>query len=142
MPAFELDPRLQNDTHTLGEMKLCRLLLMNDQRWPWLILVPRIAGLEEIHELDAGERDLLAAETAHVSAALKQATGCEKVNTAALGNIVRQLHIHAVARNEDDDNWPGPVWGHGERQPYAPDQLGEIAELVARAVLGGRERTH
>lgn len=136
MPAFKLDPRLENDTHTIGEMPLCRLLLMDDQRWPWLILVPRIEGIEEIHELGEAERRTLSEETAHVSAALKRATGCEKVNTAALGNIVRQLHVHAVARFDGDENWPGPVWGHGQRQPYEPGQLGDIAGLVGKAVLG------
>lgn len=142
MPAFELDPRLKNDTQLLGEMKLCSLLLMNDQRWPWLILVPRVADVEEIHELAPDQLQLLTEETAHVSAALKQATGCEKVNTAALGNIVRQLHIHAIARNEGDANWPDPVWGHGERQLYEPAQLAEVTGLVARAILGDKERMH
>jgi len=136
MTDFALDPRLENDTHMLGDLPLCRVLLMDDRRWPWLILVPRVADANELHDLDEAQNTLLIGELAHVSAALKQATACLKVNTGALGNIVSQLHVHAVARNEGDPGWPGPVWGHGERQPYSPGELSDIADPVSRAILG------
>lgn len=121
VPEFILDNRLQADCHNLHKMELCDLLLMNDNRWPWLILVPRIVDATEIHQLNREHQTLLMQETVLVSSALAAVTGCEKINTGALGNIVRQLHVHVVGRNSGDANWPGPVWGYGERQPYQGD---------------------
>ena len=115
---FELDGRLASDSIAIGSMALCDLRLMNDMRWPWLMLVPRRTGAVEIHDLMREDIFQLAAETALTSQALKQFTGCMKINTAAIGNIVRQLHIHVIARDETDPNWPGPVWGHGQRLRY------------------------
>ena len=97
---------------------LCELRLMNDRRWPWLLLVPQRAGAEEIHDLTPLDQAMLTFETNMVAQALKKVTGCTKINTGALGNIVRQLHVHVVAAFEDDAGWPGPVWGHGLREPY------------------------
>jgi diadenosine tetraphosphate (Ap4A) HIT family hydrolase len=118
---FSLDPRLAADTFAVGDLKLCRALLMNDNRYPWLILVPRHAGLTEIHELPPQERGVLIEEAAFVGERLKALTGAKKINIGALGNIVSQLHIHVVARVEGDAAWPGPVWGAGKALPYAPD---------------------
>lgn len=115
---FELDGRLASDSIPIGSMALCDLRLMNDIRWPWLMLVPRRTGVVEIHDLTGDDILQLAVETAWTSLALKQFTGCGKINTAAIGNIVRQLHIHVIARDEGDPNWPGPVWGHGQRLHY------------------------
>lgn len=126
---FHLDPRLAADTLVVGELALCRVLLMNDARYPWLILVPRRAGLAELIELEGDDRARASAETDRVARALKALTGCDKLNVAALGNMVRQLHIHVLARFEGDAAWPGPVWGRGVAEPYAQ----EAAELfIAR----------
>ncbi len=127
MNPFRLDARLENDSLEVGELGLCQVRLMNDARWPWLLLIPQIAGAVEIHDLEPGQQRLLAQESFLAGAALKRVTACEKINTAALGNIVRQLHVHVVARNAGDANWPGPVWGFGARQPY-----GENDGLIAK----------
>jgi diadenosine tetraphosphate (Ap4A) HIT family hydrolase len=124
MSLFRLDARLEADTLEVGVTGLCGLRLMNDCRWPWLILVPMIAGAGEMHDLPKQHQLQLAQEMMIVGAALKRATACEKINSAAIGNIVRQLHVHVVARSAGDANWPGPVWGYGARQPYDnPDGL-------------------
>ncbi len=119
MNSFTLDERLANDTAMVGELSLCRVLLMNDCRFPWAILVPRRALAVEVHDLSPPDRNCFIDEIALVSAALRRLTGSEKMNIGALGNIVRQLHVHVVGRSEGDDAWPGPVWGAGQRVPYA-----------------------
>jgi diadenosine tetraphosphate (Ap4A) HIT family hydrolase len=94
---------------------------MNDARYPWLILVPEIAGVKELHELN---RDTFAQVTqaiADISKSLQSMTSAQKMNIAALGNQVPMLHIHIIARNGDDDAWPGPVWGHGDAEPYSDE---------------------
>lgn len=111
---FVLDPRLANDTAFVCDWALSRVLLMNDARFPWLVLVPRRAGAVEVFDLSPADQALLWREVAHAALLLKGASGCRKVNVGALGNIVSQLHIHIVARNEGDFAWPGPVWGKGE----------------------------
>jgi diadenosine tetraphosphate (Ap4A) HIT family hydrolase len=119
--TFALDPRLAADTFEVGELTLCRVLLMNDSRFPWLILVPRRDALSEIHELSADDRTRLVEEAAVAGERLKALTGAKKINTAALGNMVPQLHVHVIARFESDDAWPGPIWGVGTAAPYAPE---------------------
>jgi len=116
--SFVLDPRLQQDTVFITALPLSDLCLMNDRRWPWLVLVPRLIGAVEIHRLDTRNQRQLYTEISRVAAALQEETGCDKINTGALGNIVRQLHVHIIARNVWDANWPGPVWGFGQPQPY------------------------
>lgn len=118
MSNFQLDSRLAADTFLVGSYKLCEVRLIDDSRWPWLILVPKIADLAEIHDASSNQQEKMAFETTLTAETLKKHTNCEKINSAAIGNIVRQLHIHVIARNEGDANWPGPVWGFGERQPY------------------------
>ena len=108
-------------------MRLCRILLMDDQRWPWIVLVPRKLDVCEIHDLEDADQVLLHSETKRIAQALGAITECEKINSGALGNIVRQLHIHVVARNIDDANWPGPVWGFEKRIPYQ----GNNAKILA-----------
>ena len=100
------------------ELGICSLRLMNDRRWPWLILVPRIAGACEIYDLPEADQTLIAQESAVAGRVLKRVTACEKINIAAIGNIVRQLHVHVIAREQGDANWPGPVWGYGTREQY------------------------
>lgn len=118
MNDFHLDSRLAADTVPVAELALCDLRLMNDSRWPWLVMVPRLGGAAELHDLSDADQELLLRETVMAGRALKAVTGCEKINTGALGNIVRQLHVHVVARHPGDPAWPGPVWGQGPRIPY------------------------
>lgn len=118
MRAFELDPRLARDTELVASLGLCQLRMMKDSRWPWFMLVPQRNDLSELFELTPLDQTLLTFETNMVAAALKKATGAEKINVAAIGNIVRQLHVHIVARFEGDPNWPGPIWGYSQAEAY------------------------
>ena len=118
----ELDERLRADTIFVSDLPLSCLLLMNDCRWPWAILVPRRAGIVELFDLAPEDRHQLDAKACEVAKALQALTGAEKMNVATLGNIVRQFHLHVVARQEGDPNWPGPVWGFDAREPYSPDE--------------------
>jgi diadenosine tetraphosphate (Ap4A) HIT family hydrolase len=111
---FVLDQRLANDTAFVCDWALSRVLLMNDTRYPWLVLVPRRAGAVEVFDLSPADQALQWREVAHAGLLLKGASGCGKVNIGALGNIVSQLHIHIVGRSQGDFAWPGPVWGKGE----------------------------
>jgi diadenosine tetraphosphate (Ap4A) HIT family hydrolase len=104
--AFELDPRLERDTVPVLWLGLCELRLMDDSRWPWLILVPQRPGITELHDLTPLDQTMLIFEANTVSQALKRVTSCRKINAGALGNVVSQLHYHVVARNEKDPNWP------------------------------------
>jgi len=132
--SFVLDPRLQASTLAVGDLGLSRLLLMNDARFPWLILVPRRAGLVEIVDLEARDRALLMEEIALVAHWLRQRAGVDKINVGALGNIVAQLHVHVVARRMGDAAWPGPVWGAGTARPYGEAEarmlVGEVSRLI------------
>lgn len=135
MSAFELDARLRNDTHRVGELALCSVLLMDDARFPWLILVPRIAGMRELLDLDDASRTDLYAEIDRVSRAIRELYTPDKQNIAALGNVVEQLHVHVIARYRSDAAWPRPVWGHGDRIAYA--EPAAIERLIAlRTSLG------
>ncbi len=122
--AFELHPRLAQDCLPVGELALCRLLLMNDAHYPWCILVPRREGIREIHHLQPADRQLLLEESCRLAAVMEQLFRPVKMNVAALGNVVPQLHVHHIARFEGDAAWPAPVWGRVAVQPYA--------EVVAR----------
>ena len=133
-PGFELDGRLEADSVPLIWLGLCELRLMDDKRWPWLILVPRRGGIEEIHDMTPLDQAMLTFEVNLVAEALKRTSGCLKINTAALGNVVRQLHVHVIARNEGDTNWPGPVWGHGQREPYRLDDRRRFADTILSAL--------
>lgn len=132
MDHFELHPRLAADTMLVADWALSRVLLMNDAHFPWLILVPRRAGLTELHDLSHAEGLVLMEELKRASAELKAATGAAKINIGALGNLVPQLHWHVVARNPGDAAWPGPVWSAGTAEPYAPGAAEALAaKLVA-----------
>ena len=124
---FVLDPRLEADTSALGELGLCKVLLMDDARFPWVVLVPKRADLVEIIDLGSADLVRLIEEIATASGVLEAATSPHKLNVAALGNVVRQLHVHIIARFENDAAWPNPVWGKGEREPYAPVKRAEFA---------------
>ncbi|AYG57498.1 HIT family protein [Rhizobium jaguaris] len=130
MQDFALDDRLANDSVSVTIIGLCDVRLMKDRRWPWLLLVPRRPGISEIFELTPLDQVLLNFETIKVGAALKTVTGATKINIGALGNIVRQLHVHVIARFEGDTNWPGPIWGYGKAEPYADEDMNSfIAKL-------------
>ena len=133
--TFELDPRLAADTAPIGRSDGGLVLLMNDARWPWILLVPEHPDVSQLHELEAGD----AAQVLSTSLAIARAMTAEypdrRINVGALGNVVSQLHVHQVLRREGDPAWPGPVWGHGVRTRYAPEALTEAVEHW-RAVLG------
>lgn len=111
MTDFQLDPRLAADTILLADLPLSRLLMMRDGNYPWLILVPRRAGAVEILDLAAEDRAALWSEIERVAEALRAETAADKLNVAALGNVVAQLHVHVIARFRSDAAWPAPVWG-------------------------------
>ncbi len=129
---FLLDPRLAADSTPVASLDLSDLRLMADARFPWLLLVPRQAGLAEIIDLAKSDRARLFEEIVAVMSALKAATGCDKLNVAALGNQVRQLHVHVVGRFQGDAAWPGPVWGAGTAVAYEPETRDRlVAKLTA-----------
>jgi len=115
---FTLDERLGRDSESILKLGLCDLRLARDSRWPWLILVPQRPDVSEIFDLTPLDQAMLAFEQVTVGTALKKVSGADKINIAAIGNIVRQLHVHVVARSENDPNWPGPIWGFGQSVPY------------------------
>jgi diadenosine tetraphosphate (Ap4A) HIT family hydrolase len=134
--GFILHERLAADSVAVGEAALCAVRLMNDRRYPWLLLVPRRPGLREIHELTEPERRQLIEEIAAAGRALQMETGAAKINIGALGNLVPQLHVHVVARSAGDPAWPGPVWGQGRPEPYPPEALAAWLARLRRALAG------
>jgi diadenosine tetraphosphate (Ap4A) HIT family hydrolase len=114
--AFAPDPRIAADSHPVADLALCHVRLMDDARFPWLVLLPRRAGLVELTDLGRAERAALIEEIALASDALRACVPCDKINAGALGNVVPQLHVHVVARTRGDAAWPGPVWGSGPAQ--------------------------
>jgi len=127
---FELDPRLQADTVFVTDWPLCRVLLMNDARYPWLVLVPRRPGLIEIADLPASDRAALMEDIVRAGECLRSLPGVVKLNVGALGNVVRQLHVHVVGRRAGDPAGAGPVWGHGPAVPYDPAGREHLLGLV------------
>lgn len=131
---FLLHPRLEADSIVLGDLPLSRLLLMNDSRYPWCILVPRREDLSEIYQLDAAEQQQLWQESALLGRGMMEAFGGDKLNLAALGNLVPQLHLHHIVRYLDDATWPGPVWGVGTPEAYTPEQLDEVRRRLTEVL--------
>jgi diadenosine tetraphosphate (Ap4A) HIT family hydrolase len=134
MPDFALHPQLAHDTVAVGDLPLSRVLAMNDANYPWLILAPRRENVIELIDLAEAERQQLTREIAQVSQALKAITNCDKLNVAAIGNIVPQLHVHIVARRRGDAAWPKPVWGAVPAVAYDP-RLREQFVTALRATL-------
>lgn len=126
MSSFQLDPRLAKDTRAVASLPLCEVRLMNDARFPWLVLVPRQANLVEICDLATEQQATLWHEVNLAAQALRSMMPFDKLNLGALGNIVRQLHIHVVGRREGDAAWPGPVWGSGSAVAYDEDVLAAL----------------
>ena len=135
---FRLHPRLAADSHALASLALCELRLMDDANYPWLVLVPRVAGIRELIDLEAGQRRQLADETDLASRLLRQVFAPDKLNVAALGNMVAQLHVHVIARFEQDPAWPAPVWGRVEARPYTPEILLQRITLLREAMTPAR----
>lgn len=133
---FALDPRLQQDTFPIGDFPLCRLLLSNDSNYPWFILVPRRDDISEIFQLNAADQQLLWQETTALAKVLKDSFDADKLNVAALGNVVSQLHMHVIVRKREDAAWPAPVWGKHPAKPYSADQVAAIRERL-RLLLAG-----
>jgi diadenosine tetraphosphate (Ap4A) HIT family hydrolase len=122
MPEFELDSRLDADSLNLMDWPLCRVLRMNDRAYPWLILVPRRRGVREIIDLDPADQQVLLGEIGRACRAIRKALKPEKLNVAALGNVVPQLHVHVIGRFTDDPAWPRPIWGVQAPQPFTSEE--------------------
>ena len=133
-PAFSLHPQLAADTTPIGDLPLSRVLLMNDANYPWLILVPRLPAITEIIDLEVNAQIQLTGEIAKAAEALKSLTACDKLNVAALGNMVPQLHVHVIARRKTDAAWPKPVWGVAPAKPYDDAARPRLADDLRRAL--------
>jgi diadenosine tetraphosphate (Ap4A) HIT family hydrolase len=138
MPAtWSLHPQLDKDTVSIGDLPLSRLLLSKDANYPWLILVPRQAEAVEIVDLDPADRARLMTEISQVSETLKDITGCDKLNVAALGNQVPQLHVHVIARRKTDAAWPRSVWGAAPALDYDPKTLQTFRDTLQSRLKPG-----
>nr|WP_276614318.1 HIT domain-containing protein [Pseudomonas sp. TMW22090] len=132
-----MDSRLQQDTLPIGDFPLCRLLLSNDSNYPWFILVPRREDISEIFQLDVADQLQLWQETTALAQTLKDSFDADKLNIAALGNVVSQLHMHVIVRKREDAAWPAPVWGKHPAMPYSAEQVAAIREQLQRVLTEG-----
>lgn len=135
---FELHSTLARDTLPVASLALCELRLMNDARYPWCILVPRVPGIREWHHLSDPDQARLMAEVGQVSEVLEALPGITKLNVGALGNIVEQLHVHVLGRHPEDAAWPGPVWGQGSARPYVTGTADGLINLLRQKTGSGR----
>jgi len=136
MNPWHLHPQLADDTHPVAQFELCELRLMDDANHPWLILVPRVDGAVELIDLDEDQQQVLTREIALASRTLQAAFKPHKLNVAALGNLVPQLHVHVIARYREDIAWPRPVWGMATAQPYSPETLVQRIRRLQDALAG------
>lgn len=136
MNDIALDERLEADTFPVTELPLCRVLLMDDTRFIWVVLVPRQPNVSEVFELDLNDQAQLWREAGALADAMKEGFGGDKMNIAALGNVVSQLHIHVIVRHHDDAAWPGPVWGVGEPTSYDLERQGEVRDRLLALIEG------
>ena len=130
---FNIDPRLKETSHRLIELKISELRLVDDARWPWLLVIPRVPLAVELIDVSPELRCQIWLEIEHVSQVMQDVFSPYKLNVAALGNQVRQLHVHVIARFSDDDAWPNPVWGVGAAVSYEPSVLGARLKALRRA---------
>ena len=149
MTGFTLDPRLERDTAFACDLPLCQVRLYNDERWPWLVLVPKVEGAVELTDLTAVQRAALMEEVVKADEAVL-ALGAtfgrlpEKTNVAALGNVVSQLHVHVIGRRRDDPAWPRPVWNVGEARAYGPEielAIGAVCSALGVTAAPSEEMT-
>lgn len=131
---YALDPQLAADSHPLATLELCELRLMDDANYPWLVLVPRLAAARELLDLAPAQRRQLTDEIDLAGRLLRSVVRPFKLNIAALGNLVPQLHVHVIARFQDDPAWPAPVWGRVAARPYTPDALVERVRALDAAL--------
>lgn len=136
MHPFKLDERLQSDCHYLGRLELCQLLLMNDCNYPWFILVPQRSDVRETFHLSGKDQQLLLKESNYLAENLNDIFNADKMNIAALGNIVPQLHVHHIVRFESDLVWPKPVWGVNPARPYSELQLATLMSRIEPILEG------
>lgn len=134
MTSFHLHPQLAADCTLIGDLPLCRALLLNDSRYPWVVLVPRRAEIREIYELEPDDQRQLLKESSQLGEAMMKLFDGTKLNIGALGNMVPQLHVHHIVRFEHDPAWPGPVWGHSPAIPYAEHQREERLQGLRKAI--------
>lgn len=134
--AFQLHSRLQEDCILVGAFPLCQLLLMNDSQYPWCILVPQVPGLRELYELSPEQRQQFTEESCYLAQQLAGLYQADKMNIAAIGNMVPQLHIHHIVRYQTDKAWPAPVWGKFAAVAYTPEQLAERLGELRGALVG------
>ena len=127
---FKLHPQLNIETYQVFDWPLCQVRLMNDRSYPWLILIPRKADVEELFDLTVEERARLTEETTHAAKHLRAMTQADKMNVATLGNMVPQLHVHVIARFRNDLAWPKPIWGAMPPIPYEDDELAEAIKYM------------
>ena len=132
---FVLHTQLANDCFELANFPLCKLLLCNDSAYPWFILVPKVNDISEIYQLDWQQQQQLLNESSMLSELLMQEFGGDKMNVAALGNVVEQLHVHHVVRYKTDASWPKPIWGQQQLTPYSDEELGSLKEKLLPKVL-------
>jgi diadenosine tetraphosphate (Ap4A) HIT family hydrolase len=135
--SWELHPQLARDTVNIGDLPLSRVLVINDASYPWLLLVPRRVGVSEIVDLDEVEQAQLMTEIARAGRALKAVTACDKLNIAALGNVVPQLHVHVIARRQGDAAWPKPVWGAAPPIAHDKDELERFIQALRKKLWLG-----
>jgi diadenosine tetraphosphate (Ap4A) HIT family hydrolase len=141
--TWSLHPQLAQDTIPVGDLPLARVLLANDANYPWLILVPRLPGLVELIDLEENAQVQLLGEISAAARALKKVTACDKLNIAALGNQVAQLHVHVIARQHNDAAWPKPVWGVKPALAYAQGEQTKLQGLLCDALApAGLNRRH
>ena len=134
MNDWRLDPRLADDSHPVAQLPLCELRLMDDSHHPWLVLVPRVAGATELVDLSEARQQALLREVTQVSRLLREGFAPDKLNVAALGNVVPQLHVHVIARYTGDIAWPRPVWGMAAAKPYPEEALVRRIESLRAAL--------
>lgn len=128
--TFDLHPQLEKDCITIGRLSLCRVLLMNDKQFPWFILVPETEGITEIYQLNTQQRNLLIEESSALAEQLTVFYKADKINIAAIGNLVPQLHVHHIVRYRTDKAWPAPVWGKFPAIAYSEQELTDIVNLI------------
>ena len=128
--TFQLHPQLDKDSYLVGCFPLCRLLLMNDSQFPWLVLVPEIIEVKEIYELAKEQRKLLIEESSYLSEQMAILFKPDKINIAAIGNVVPQLHVHHIARYRHDKAWPAPIWGKFPAIPYTNEEVAKVLQTL------------
>ena len=133
---FELHPRLAQDSAVIGEFDLSLLLLSRDANYPWCILMPKCEDIYEIHHLSEEEQLQLIRESCRLSEVMTSLFDADKMNVAALGNVVRQLHVHHIARFTDDPAWPQPIWGKLPAKEYTPEEFAERVKRLQNALVG------